>query len=263
MNTLTQNKLFIGLVLVFVTVISLYFFMKFVNEIKQSSFIGSGATATNRLVVSGNGEASAIPDIATINYTVQEQAKTVAEAEKKATDKANKSIDFLKKSGVDEKDIKLANNSFNPEYDYGVQCYSYPCPTQKPVITGYSISRSITVKIREIDDSGKIVQGLGEIGVSNLNGPTFGIDDEDGVKESARKDAIDNAKEKAQKLADDLGVKLVRIIDFSEGGNQGYPTPMYEMKTTAVGLGGGAPIPDLPKGENKYTSNVTITYEIK
>ena len=78
MNTLTQNKLFIGLMSVLVAVASLYFFVKFVNEIKQSTFIGSGTTVTNRLSVTGTGDAYATPDIATVTYTVHEKAKTLS-----------------------------------------------------------------------------------------------------------------------------------------------------------------------------------------
>ncbi len=263
MNTLTQNKWFGTLVIAFGVIVSLFFFAKFVNEVKATRFIGSGTTATNKLTVSGEGEAYAVPDIATVSFTVTEEKKTVAEAQKQVTDKANKAVDFLKKSDVEEKDIQLTNNSFYPVYDYGAPCYSYPCPQQKPTITGYSVSRTMTVKIRAIDDSGKIVEGLGSLGVTNLNGPTFGIDDEDAVKEEARKQAIENAKEKAEKLARDLGVSLVRVIDFSESGNQPYP-PMY-AKDMALGMGGASEtsVANLPKGENQYTSNVTITYEIR
>jgi uncharacterized protein YggE len=92
------------------------------------------------------------------------------------------------------------------------------------------------------------------------------VENEDGVKNEARTEAIAKAKEKAAQLAKDLGVTLVRITTFSEGGN----FPM------AYGRGGGvlmkamsadaaiAPAPaDIPAGENKYTANVTIVYEIR
>lgn len=258
-----QNKTFVNLAVVFGIIVSLFFFAKFVNEVKATRFIGSGTTATNKLTVSGEGESYAVPDIATISFTVQEEKKTVTEAEKLVTDKANKAIDFLKKSGVEEKDIQLISNSFYPVYDYGAPCYGYPCPTVKPTITGYNVSRTVTVKVRAIDDSGKIVEGLGSLGVSNLNGPNFTVDNEDGVKDEARKQAIDDAKAKAEKLARDLGVRIVRVIDFSESGNQPYPMPMY-AKDMAMGMGGATEsVANMPKGENQYTSNVTITYEIR
>src|SRR3989338_6144941 len=99
----------------------------------------------------------------------------------------------------------------------------YSCPPRpgKSVISGYEASESITVKVRNTDDVGTIMQGLGTIGVSNLSGPNFSIDDEDALKAEARKKAIDDAREKAKILAKDLGVRLGRISSFSEGGGYG------------------------------------------
>jgi uncharacterized protein YggE len=96
-----------------------------------------------------------------------------------------------------------------------------------------------------------------------MSGPNFTIDKEDVLKEQARKMAIDEAKEKAEKLSKDLGVKLVRIVSFSEN-NGGYGMPMYyDKEMSAVSSAGRAPAPELPTGENKIISNVTITYEIR
>ncbi len=105
------------------------------------------------------------------------------------------------------------------------------------------------------------MQSLGSTGVSNLNGPNFAVDNEDGLKAQARKEAIDDAKSKAEVLAKDLGVSLVKIVSFSDS-NAGYPI-MYanSAKMDAVAA---APAPaELPKGENTISSDVTITYEIR
>ena len=78
--------------------------------------------------------------------------------------------------------------------------HQYSCPPTpgKNVITGYTASESITVKVRNTDDVGKIMQGLGALGVSDLSGPNFSIDNEDSLKAEARKKAIDDAKSKAK-----------------------------------------------------------------
>ena len=106
------------------------------------------------------------------------------------------------------------------------------------------------------------MQGLGTIGVTNLSGPNFAIDDEDALKAEARKLAIDEAKSKAKILAKDLDVSLVKIVDFSESGN--YPM-MYSNKLSMMEDGAySAPASaQLPKGENTISSDVTITYEIR
>ena len=179
-------------------------------------------------------------------------------------------LEFLRENGIEDKDIKTANASFNPKYEYRydskilMPCTEFGCPPRpgKSVIVGYEADESITVKIRNTDDVGKIVEGLGGLGVSNLKGPNFAIDDEDELKAEARKKAIDDAREKAEALADDLGVKLGRIANFSENGDFG---PIFYGKAVMMDSAGStAPSPaEIPKGENTISSDVTITYEIR
>ncbi len=108
------------------------------------------------------------------------------------------------------------------------------------------------------------LQSLGAVGVSDLSGPNFSIDNEENLQAEARKKAIDDAKAKAEALADDLGVKLGRVANFSEGGRYGGPI-YYGKEMMAVDSStGSAPAPaNIPKGENTISSDVTITYELR
>lgn len=220
----------------------------------------------NTISFSGHGEISAVPDIANIDFTIEKDAKTVKEAQDSVAQVEKKSLDFLKANNVAEKDIKTTNSSFYPKYEYRYEkqvCNQIGClpPVGNNVIVGYTASETITVKVRNTDDVGKIIEGLGGLGVSNLNGPNFAIDKEDDLKDSARKLAIDEAKTKAAKLAKDLGIRLGKITSFNENGN--YPVPMYAKTMTADMAVGSSATAEVPKGENLITSDVTITYEIK
>jgi len=95
-----------------------------------------------------------------------------------------------------------------------------------------------------------------------MQGPNFAIDDEDGLKAEARKIAIEKARAKAEVLARDLGVSLVRVVSFSEGGYY----PMYSRATSVgmeKGIGDDSSMPEIPHGEENITSSVTVTYEIR
>jgi hypothetical protein len=132
------------------------------------------------------------------------------------------------------------------------------------VIVGYEAYENISVKIRKVDDVGKIVQGLGTLGVTDLNGPNFAIDNEDGLKAQAQKLAIDDAKAKAKVLAGNLGVRLGKITSFND--NNLYSVPMYatnSMDKSASGIAPSAAPAVVPAGENLITSDVTLTYEIR
>ncbi len=280
MEILEENKrkLLKGLY-VLAIILSFYFAVQIVGENKTYSMLGE-STQPATISFAGHGEVTAVPDIATVYFTISKDATTSKDALANVAVIEKNSLDFLKTKSVDDKDIKTADASVYPKYEYrqaicpqipagmgtaGVTvnpASAYYCPPNKQVLTGYTASESITVKIRKTDDAGAIMQGLGTTGVSNLSGPNFAIDNPDAVQAQARKKAIDDAKAKAKILANDLGVTLGKISSFSEGGNN-YPI-MYAsgamMKDAAVPAAAPA---QLPKGENTISSDVTITYEIR
>src|SRR3989344_2436016 len=220
------------------------------------------APIQNTITVTGQGETFAVPDIATFTFSVTEEGKTVAEAQKKATDKNNKVIKYLKDSGVADKDVKTESYYANPKYEYPqIVCVRYPCPPSKEVLSGYEVSQTISVKVRNTDKAGEILSGVGALGVSNISGLSFTIDNEEALKSEARSKAIADARAKADMLVSGLGVRLGKVVSFTED-TGGYP--IYAMEAKGMGIGGAPDIaPNIPAGENKITVNVTVTYRIK
>ena len=270
-----KKKLFNALFALLI-ILSAYFAVKIFSEIKKDSLLGESSQPAT-ISFSGHGEVTAVPNIANIYFTITKDDKTVKDAQAGVAVIEKKALDLLKAKGVADKDIKTANASFNPKYEWrrvvcAGQDSSSPstdnigngtinCPLGKQVLVGYTASESITVKIRKTDSVGEIMQGLGTTGISNLDGPNFAIDKEDVLKAQARKLAIDDAKQKAEILAKDLGVSLSKIVSFSENGN--YPI-MYAANSMMDSAKEGAPAPAvIPKGENTISSDVTITYEIR
>jgi len=251
---------------VFLIILSVYLMVRVFTEFKNYGL--REGVEMSVITVTGHGEVKAVPDIANVYFTISKDAKTVKEAQEMVAKVEKASLDFLKASGVAEKDIKTEDSSFYPKYEYKYKavapCSEYGCPPSSGnnVIVGYTASESITVKVRNTDDAGKLMQGLGDVGVTQLSGPSFDIDDSDSLKAEARKEAIDEAKSKAEALAKDLGVKLVRISNFSEGG--GY-FPMMYGKAEAMdgGVRNTSAPAEIPKGENTISSDVTISYEIR
>lgn len=250
-------------VLGFLIILVLFFAVKVITEWRSMKTMVS-----NTVTLSGHGEVNAVPDIANVSFSIRKEAKTVKEAQNAVALVEKSSLDFLKNNNVEEKDIKTVNASFNPKYEYRydtkiMPCNEYGCPPRpgKNVITGYEAYENITVKVRNTDDVGKIMQGLGEIGVSELNGPNFMIDNEDDLKAEARKKAIDDAKKKAKVLAKDLHVRLGRVVSFNEGGMYGYEGAYGGDYMVKSAMNAASPA-EIPKGENTISSDVTITYEI-
>lgn len=256
--------------------LSVYVLILAINALKENRYIGGGVPSSNVITVSGEGEVTATPDTARFSFTVTEERKTAEEAQTVAAEKINAAIAFLKDKGIEERDIKTEGFNVYPRYEYlpvtepmrdivpgsgsGV---SYPYPGEgRQVEAGVQVSQTVSVKVRDTEKAGELLAGITGLGIKNVSGVTLTIDDETGLQREARQEAIENAREKADQLADDLDVRLVRIVSFSESGGPWYP--MYrgaEMDSAAS----DAPkvIPQIPTGENTITSHVTITYEIR
>lgn len=245
---------------------ALFLLMATVSNIKEFRFIGTGVPATNTISVSGMGEVFAVPDTGEFTVTVREEARTVDEAQSEATKNINAVIDYLKSSDVEEKDIKTISYNVNPKYEYSRSvCTEYSCPPSKQTLIGFEVSQTLSVKVRDTEQAGSLLTGVGSRGASEVSGLSFTVDDEDALKADARAEAIDEAQKKAEVLAKELGVSLVRVVGFYED-SYGYPEP-YAYGKGGVAFDAVAPeaaiSPSLPVGENKITSNVNVTYEIR
>jgi hypothetical protein len=245
--------------------LALFLLVSTASALLELKYVGAGISPTNTISISGQGEVFAIPDTATFSFTVSETGKDVASAQTKATAKTNDTIDYLKEQGIKEIDIKTTDYSVNPQYEWSNQiCTSNGyCPPGRQTIIGYEVSQTILVKIHDTDQAGTLLSGVGSRGVSNVSGLNFTVDDEDALKAEARDKAIKQAKEKAEVLAKSLGVSIVRVVSFNEN-NYGGPVPMYaKMETMAADAGGMGAAPQIPTGQNKITSDVSVTYEIR
>lgn len=220
--------------------------------------------ATDTVTVQGSGQATLPPDVARVSFTVENTAAAVADAQAATTRQANAALDFVKEQGVAEKDVKTLSYNISPQYSYPNPCPAGTlCPdySRAPKVTGYQVSETIQVTMRDLTAVGGLLSGLGKLGVQNVNGPAFALDDATAGYDAARADAIKKAKTQADLLAGQLGVSLGKIVNFSESSG-GYPS--YPM---AYGMGisesKASSMPNIPIGENTYNASVSITYEIR
>lgn len=263
METFLNNKRISVSVFILIIIVSLFTLAKLVNEIKSSSYVGRGNQPANVISVTGTGDVTAVSDIATLTVNLTKDGKTAKEAQDLLNESITKTLAYLKDQKIEDKDIKSEYGGLTPKYSYSQPvCFTYPCPTRDPVIVGYTATQSITIKVRVVDNASVIRTGLAGLGITDISGPTFSIDNEEGFKDQARSIAITDARNKAVTLAKELGVTLGKVVNFGENSVGGYP--MY-AKTMSVGASfdSAVPAPTLPKGENKITSDVTITYEIR
>ncbi len=252
-----QTLLTIALVGVIVALASYAYF-----TLKQTEGVYTGATS---ITVTGEGEVQAVPDIGTFSFSVMAEGADAKTAQTKSAELVNAILKSLKEAGVDEKDVKNENYNLNPKYKYEDKpCVNFSyCPPSNPVIDGYEVSQTVTVKVRNLDKAGDLISLSGEKGATNISSLAFTVDDEKVSKAEARTKAIADAKLKAEQLTKDLGVEIVKMTGYWENEspmypmmNQGYGGP--EMMSDAKSVS-----PEMPVGENTVKSTVSITYEVK
>ena len=246
MNTLYKPLIWAGSA---VLVILALFLLVQMNHTVNTS------TTTNTVSFSGEGKVVAKPDIAIVSATILTQASNSKTAQEENTKKSNAVSNFLKEQGVNEKDFKTTGYNIYPQY-------TYPPYGGQGSITGYQVTQSYEVKVRDLDKVGSILSGLVTAGANQVNNLGLQVENPEELQKEARQKAIDNAKKKAEELEDQVGIELGRIINFSEN-TGGYPVPMYydAIKEGRGGMGGGGPI--ISPGENEIVVEVSLTYNIK
>lgn len=220
--------------------------------------------------VEGVAEVTAVPDVGVFNFTVEAEAEDVATAQEMSGEKINDIMAYLKdEAGVEEKDIKTTGYNAYPryEYSYDESCNFGRC-NQERKLTAYVVTQNVQVKVRATEKAGSLIGGVGSRGATNMSGLSFEVDDIEAKKEEARLAAIADAKEKAERLAKELDVRLGDILNFSDAGNGGYPEPYMARNMMAdMAFEESAEVkafaPEIAVGEDTITANVTITYELK
>lgn len=218
------------------------------------------------ITVSGEGEVLAVPDIGQFTFSVTAEAVEAATAQEESGKKVNAILAFLREQGIEDKDIKVQYYNLSPKYHWEQQVCAAGtyCPSGRQVQDGYEVTQQIAVKVRVTDKAPAIITGVGERGATNISSLDFTIDDTDKLHAEALAKAIADAQEKAKVLAEQLGVRLVRITAFYEW--EDTPERYYRTAPMAMDMAveegnfGGA---EFPVGEESTKVGVNVTYEIR
>lgn len=203
-----------------------------------------------QITVTGEGAASAPPDIATISIGVESVARTAGEALAQNNRETAAVIDAVKAAGVGSADIQTSNFSVNPRYDER----TYDSGAVQ--ISGYQVTNQVTVRLTDVAGIGKLLDQVVSVGANRINGISFGFDDPVRVADEARRQAVTDAVRKGELYATAAGVTLGEIRSISESQNYGGPRPMAAMRMDA------APVP-IEAGEQTIEAAVSITWTLQ
>jgi uncharacterized protein YggE len=206
---------------------------------------GSAEKPAGGITVTGVGTVASVPDEASFTIGVHTQGSTAREALSANSEQMRRVIDAVKSAGVEKSDIKTQDVSVSADY------------AEEGRIDGYSARNSVLVTIRGLSKAGAILDAASNAGANEVYGPMLSRSDEDAQQAEALRDAVSNARKKAETLADAAGVRLGGVTSIREGFSGG-PEPYYDtgarlMKDEA------API---EPGTQDTQATVTVTFAI-
>jgi uncharacterized protein len=220
--------------------------------------IVSGTAAAEQprtIVVSGNGEVSARPDMADLSFAIETHARSASEAAARNAALAQKITDALKAKLGDKAKVSTGGYSLSPDYE---QHQGRP---DSATIVGYGAQNSIEVETPAMNLLGELIDTAIGAGANRVNSLNFTLKNDSKPRADALANASRDAQQQAQALAASLDVKLGRIITAS---TEGAPRPVPLVRTYAQAAPAMTSFKTpVEAGDITVSATVYLTYEIE
>ncbi|NIS79368.1 MAG: DUF541 domain-containing protein [Anaerolineales bacterium] len=210
------------------------------------------------LSVTGYGQASGAPDLAEVQLGVSVIDPDIGQSIREANAAIERVTEAVVARGVSSDDVRTVNYSIWTEYIHDPQT---GMPTGE---TKYHVEISIFVTVRDVLIMGDLINASLGAGATNIHNINFSIDDVSFLETEARGKAIADARDRAEKLASGLGMKLGKVLSVGEGSAGALaPTYSYGLKGDLGGGGVGAGQPSIiSPGQTTIGVQVTVIYEL-
>ena len=241
-----------GILTLFVLVLTITLIFYIIPAISRYS---DSFPAARTVSASGEGKVIVAPDTAITSFSVLSQGPSPEALTADNTRKMNAAIDFVKSQGVDPKDIKTTDYNLSPDYQYDKI-------RQRNEIVGYTLTQTVTIKIRDLGKVAGIIGGLAPLGINQMSGIQFSIDDQDKVLKDARDQAFAKARDKANEMASVNGAKLGKLLNISESNQPIYYSAMGGAANDSM-RSLAAPMPAIQPGSQEVKVDVSLTYALQ
>ena len=216
------------------------------------TIIAQAPLAGTRLDISATGEVSRVPDVAIISAGVVTRAATATAAISQNAARIERVRAALARAGIAERDIQTSSVSLNPDYVYEER--------QPPRLTGYQASNQLSIRFRDIRNSGRILDALVAEGANQISGPSLTIDKPEAALDEARTRALAAGRARAELYARSLGLRVARLVAVSESGGMRGPeimvTGMRAQAADAVAK------TEIVPGEQQLAVTLQMSFEL-
>ncbi len=207
--------------------------------------------------ISTSGSAVIQPDMATLSINVTVKEKDASAAKAQADKRVAQYFDFLKAQGIEKKDINAANISTSPDYVYDKE-------KEESVIRGYNASRSVTVKVHDLNKLNTLLDGALKSGLNDISAVEFGVNNPEKYREEVRQKAISDAISQAKSVAKGFGTELGAV--YSIGYNAPQPVPVMARNKMMLAAGAPAAVSADETYEQQtidFRDQVDVVFELK
>jgi uncharacterized protein YggE len=212
-------------------------------------------SAFNGIVVSGTGEVQVTPDIARISLGVQNQGKEASGVAQENAQKTDALIKAVKVAGVADKDIRTGDYNIDPQYEsVAVQGSGFIVNGK---IIGYSARNTVTLTVRKIADSGRVIDAAVKAGGNVANGISFDVADSTAAQDAALQKAVADAIRKAKAIAKATGASNLFLVGVQEGGYRPVQ-PLFQAAT--MSRAGDAAYTPVQPGQQSVTATVSVRF---
>ena len=177
--------------------------------------------ATNSGIwVTGQGTLEIPADVAQVSIGVESRETTVSDARQNAAEAMDSVLEAIKENGVSEDDIVTTNFNIYPQTVW-VEVSDSLGRHSEPRITGYTVSNTVQVTVRDIDNLSPVVDTAATAGgdLIRINSIQFTVDDSSVYGEQIRQMAAAEALAKADVYARAMGVTLGPLVYLTEIGS--------------------------------------------
>ncbi len=222
------------------------------QAIQQTMRLDKPVPYEHTINVEGVGKVLGRPDIATISFGVETRGKDVASAQDRNSKSMNTLIDKMKALEIVADDVQTSSYNAYQETSYNPQ-------TGKSEPGEWIVSQQVNVKVRNTDKISNVIQVAGQNGATNISGPNFTIDDPSSLKDEARAEALADSMKRAGMIAEQLGLRLERVVGYTEYATDAATYYAYDKMSS--GMGGGGPV--IQPGTNEVMLTVNVTYKLR
>jgi uncharacterized protein YggE len=212
----------------------------------------SGSTPT--LEVGGQGEAKAAPDVAVVRLGAEAQAKTAQAAQSQVSAVMERALQKIRAVGIAERDIQTTGVRLHPVYERQPRGDETP-----PEVVAYRASNTVQVEVQNLSLIGRVIDAGVGAGANRVEDISFDLRDDTAARTQALREAVAQARSKAEVLAKAMDVRLVAVHEVQEGGVHVIPPRPYGGARFARAEAVGTPI---QPGELRVQASVVVRYRI-